>query len=270
MTELLDLFKEALAYPTKDYKALLIFGVIFLVANLSSVFAAWNIELNGGILALLGIVSILLYFVTEGYILSVLKESINFNDEVPALDIVANFIDGLKLLIVQIVYYIIPTIIVLIVGWLSGTYSAVMNIVEYMGQDVANTTVNATAMVNTVPQEYWTALFAGLIITVIVAMILYIIFGLLLEIAMCRLAKYDSIGEAIDFKEVIGDIKEIGIGRYIGWYVILLVISIVLGLILGFITAIPYIGVLIAFLVGAPFIALFGSRALGTLYSDAE
>jgi hypothetical protein len=265
-----DLFKEALVYPTKDYKALLILGVLFLIANLSSVFVAWQIDLNGGILAILGIISILLYFVTEGYILSVIKEALNNGDDIPALDIVTNFVDGLKLLVVQIVYYIIPTIIVLIVGWLSGTYSAVFKIVEYVGEDVANTTVNATTMVNTVPQEYWSALFTGLLITCIVAIILYIIFGLLLEIAMCRLAKYDSIGEAINFKEIIGDIKEIGVGRYIGWYVILLIIAIVLGFILGLITAIPYIGVLIAFLVGAPFIALFGSRALGKLYSDAE
>ena len=270
MTGLLDLFKEALVYPTKDYKALLIFGVIFLITNLSSVFAAWDIELNNGILALLGLISFLLYFVTEGYIISVVRESINLKDEIPALDIVANFIDGLKLLVVEIVYYIIPTIIVLIVGWLSGTFSAIMDIVAYVGEDVTNTTVNATTMINTVPQEYWSALFTGLIITCIVAMILYIIFGLLLEIAMCRLAKYDSIGEALNFKEVIGDIKEIGVGRYIGWYILLLIIIIVLGFILGLITAISYIGILIAFLVCAPFISLFASRALGTLYSDAE
>ena len=29
MTGLMDLFKEALEYPTKDFKALLIFGVSF-------------------------------------------------------------------------------------------------------------------------------------------------------------------------------------------------------------------------------------------------
>ena len=270
MTGLVDLFKEALVYPTKDYKALLIFGVIFLVANLSTVLTAWNIQINGTVIALLGIVSIILYFVTEGYILSVIKESINLGDDIPALDIVANLIDGLKLLVVQIVYYIIPTIIVLIVGWLSGTYSAVFKIVEYVGNDLANTTVNATTLVNTVPQEYWTSLIAGLMITGIVAMILYIIFGLLLEIAMCRLAKYDSIGEAINIKEVIGDIKEIGVGRYIAWYIILIIACIVLGFIIGLFTAIPYLGVIIAFLVCAPFIALFASRALGKLYSDAE
>ena len=64
MTGLIDLFKEALVYPTKDYKALLIFGVIFLVANLSSVFTAWEIELNSGILGLLALISLILYFVT--------------------------------------------------------------------------------------------------------------------------------------------------------------------------------------------------------------
>ena len=270
MTGLIDLFKEALTYPTKDYKALLIFGVIFLVANLTSVFAAWGIQINAAVIELLGIVSLILYFVTEGYILSVLKESINFSDEIPALDIFANLVDGLKLLVVEIVYYIIPAILVLIVGWLSGTFSAAMNIVNYVGQDVTNTTLNATDLVNTIPQEYWAALITGLAITALFAMVLFIIFGLLLEIAMCRLAKYDSIKEALRIKEVIGDIQEIGVGRYIGWYILLVVICIVLGFILGLITAIPYVGILIAFLIGAPFIALFGARALGTLYSDAE
>ena len=52
MTSLIDLFKEALVYPTKDYKALVIFGVIFLIANLSSVLIASNIEINGSVISL--------------------------------------------------------------------------------------------------------------------------------------------------------------------------------------------------------------------------
>ena len=139
MTSLIDLFKEALVYPTKDYKALVIFGVIFLIANLSSVLIAWNIEINGSVISLLAIVSLILYFVTEGYILSVLKETINHGDEIPALNILENFIDGLKLLVVQIVYYIIPTIIVLLVGWVSGTYSAFAEILAFIGNTVSDT-----------------------------------------------------------------------------------------------------------------------------------
>ena len=269
MTGLMDLFKEALEYPTKDFKALLIFGVIFLISSLSSVLTSWGIEIPGSALALLGLISFVLYFVYEGYILSVLRESIPLKDEIPALDIVANFIDGLKLLVVQIVYYIIPAIITLIIGWITGTFSAVFNIVNYVGQDLTNTTINATTAANSVPAEYWSALFTGLLITAIIGMILFIIFGLLLNIAMCRLAKYDDIGEALNFKEVIEDIKEIGIARYIGWYILLLVICIVLGLITGLVASIPYIGILISLLVCTPFIALFGSRALGALYNDS-
>ena len=269
MIGLLDLFKEALVYPTKDYKALLIFGVIFLLANLTSVFAAWEFEVNATLIALFGLISLILYFVTEGYILSVLKESINFKDEIPALNIGDNFVDGLKLLVVQIVYYILPTIIVLLIGWISGTYSSMVDIINFVGNHVSDT-VDPSMALNIVPQELWAPLFTGLAITGIFAIILFIIFGLLLEIAMCRLAKYGDIGEALNFKEVIEDIKKIGIGRYIEWYILLLIFSIVLGFVLGLITAIPYIGVLIAFLVCGPFIALFGSRALGTLYGDAE
>ena len=93
MTGLMDLFKEALEYPTKDFKALLIFGVIFLISSLSSVLTSWGIEIPGSALALLGLISFVLYFVYEGYTLSVLRESIDLKDEIPALDIVANFID---------------------------------------------------------------------------------------------------------------------------------------------------------------------------------
>ena len=270
MTGLIDNFKEALVYPTKDYKALLILGVIFIFTGLSSIAAAWQIELNATTLSIFGLISFIVSFIIQGYIISVMRESINLNDEIPALDIANNFVDGIKYLVVEIVYYIIPAILVLIVGWLSGTFSAVLNIVEYVGEDVANTTVNATALVNSIPEDYWAALFSGLVITAIFAMILFIIFGLLLQIAMCRLAKYDSIGEALNIKEVIGDIKEIGIGKYIAWYILILIIIMVLAIIMGIISAIPYIGVILGLLVFAPFIALFVSRSIATLYSEAQ
>ena len=175
----------------------------------------------------------------------------------------------MKLLVVQIVYYIIPTIIVLLVGWVSGTYSAFAEILAFIGNTVSDT-VDPSMAISAVPQDLWAPLFTGLAITGIVAIILYIIFGLLLEIAMCRLAKYGDIGEAINFKEVIADIQAIGIGRFIAWFIILFICALVLGFVLGIITAIPFIGILIAFLVGAPFIALFGARSLGNLYADEE
>ena len=142
-------------------------------------------------------------------------------------------------------------------------------VLAFIGNTISDT-VDPSMAISAVPQDLWAPLFTGLAITGIVAIILYLIFGLLLEIAMCRLAKYGDIGEAINFKEVIADIQAIGIGRFIAWFIILFICALVLGFVLGIITAIPYIGVLVAFLVGAPFIALFGARALGNLYADAE
>ena len=91
-----------------------------------------------------------------------------------------------------------------------------------------------------------------------------------MEIAMCRLAKYDNIGEALNFREVIEDIKKIGLGRYIGWYVLVIIICIILGIFMGIINCIPYIGILVGLLFISPFISLFVARSLGTLYSEVE
>lgn len=270
MTGLIDILKEALAYPTKDFKALVIFGVIFLLANLTSVAVAWKIQVNTTLIGIFALITFIIYFITLGYLLSVLKETINFDDSIPALNIAQNFTDGIKVFIIQIIYYIVPTIIVLLVGWLSGTYSTVIKIVRYMGQDITNTTVSASTGFAAIPQEHLAALITGLAITVIVALILYIIFGLLLEIAVCRLAKYDDIGDAVNIKEVIADIQKITLGRYLGWYIILFIIALVFGFVLGVIIAIPYIGILIAFLILVPYISLVRIRSLGLIYSEVE
>lgn len=270
MKSLTDIFKGALEYPLQDYNILLVLGVIFLVSNLSSILINWNMNPGVVVLGILGLVSIILYFVVQGYSLSVIKQTVEGSDTVPPFNFPLNLIDGLKLLVVEIVYYIIPAILVIIIGFLTGTFSSIMNIVNYIGQQTTSTSLNATQVAQTIPTEYVTALFTGLTITVVIALILFIIFGLLLEIAMCRLAKYGTIGEAINFGEVIGDIKEIGLGRYIAWYVLLILITLVFSFVIALITAVPYIGIIVSFLICAPFIALFGSRALGNLYSDAR
>ena len=270
MSSLIDLFKEALFYPTKDYKALLIFGLIFIIADLQSIFRSWHINVNPSMIAICGFITFIFYFVIQGYLLSALRETINSSDEIPSLSILSNFMDGLQLLVVKIVYYILPTIFVLFVGWASGTFSSLMKIVRLVGRDVVNTTVNATAMAHSVPHEYYVALFNGLMITGAVAFILYILFELLTEIAKCRLAKYNEMGEALKIKEVFADIKTIGVGRFIVWYLALVIITLLFAFIIRFVSAIPYVGILIAFLIGTPFIALFGARALGNLYNNVD
>ena len=133
--------------------------------------------------------------------------------------------------------------------------------------DPANAT-QANLVMQSIPQEAWNGLFTALAITGIIAIILFVIFGLFAEIAVCRLAKYDSFGEAFNFKEIYADLREIGILKVIGFIIVLAIIVFIIGLIIALITAIPYVGIIIACLVGNSFILLFSDRALGLLYSQ--
>ena len=130
------------------------------------------------------------------------------------------------------------------------------------------TAADVNLIFSTVPSSVWDSLFAGIAITAIIALILFIIFGIFELIAECRLAKYDSLGEAFSFGEIFSDIKEIGILRLFAFLIVLWLIACVIGLIGALITAIPYIGIIIAALVVYPFILLYANRALGLLYSD--
>ncbi|MCQ2964295.1 MAG: DUF4013 domain-containing protein, partial [archaeon] len=93
----------------------------------------------------------------------------------------------------------------------------------------------------------------------------------------CRLAKTGSIKDALSWSGITGDIKAIGAGRLVAWYILLviivLVISFIVGIIAGLIALIPVVGIIISVIIltflFAPFLVLFGARAMGLLYADA-
>ena len=277
MTGLIDIFKEAIIYPISNIIVLLTIGALLLVSNIPSLLFSYGIDLSPSIVGIFGIIALVVAVLLSGYTLSVIRDAIDMNVSIPKLDFAKNFVDGIKAIVLEIIYYIIPTIIVAIVFFISGAPNSIMKILSFFAENEAllNQTLNSTGAVNTqifqmIPQEYIVGLINGLAITAIVAIILYLIFGLLYEIALCRLAKYDTLTEGLRFGEVIKDIRTIGIGKYIGWYILLIIITVVLSLVVALITAIPYIGVIISYLLCAPFIFLFASRALGLLYIEAD
>ena len=101
-----------------------------------------------------------------------------------------------------------------------------------------------------------------------IAIILFVIFGLFLEIGICRLAKYDSMGEAFSFGQIWSDLKEIGIFKVLGFIIVLSIICSLIGIVIGVVSAIPFVGALVATLVVRPFMLLFSNRAVGLLYSE--
>lgn len=141
--ELGEIFSDALMYPLQNIKALIIYvilGIILGIATAGTVGAiSASVALNN-VLAALGsgiigiIIAVLLGFMIYGYELDIVKYGINREDRGPEIDFIRQFINGVKLFVVHIVYFIIPIIIGAILAiffqhWLSGLITAILVII---------------------------------------------------------------------------------------------------------------------------------------------
>ena len=188
---ILDIFKDALEYSAQDWKTLVILGVIALFSFL-----------------------LLPIFLITGYNYRVINTAvngvINGRDPLPGFDdLVAMFVDGVKLVVVQIAYMIIPIAIFLVViaisSQLSGGWALVLVVI-------------------------------GFLIALIVGIIAY----LMLQIGVCHMIYNDGqLSKAFAFSEIKEIIDEIGwfdcILTYVGLVIITCVISTVVSTIIGFV-----------------------------------
>lgn len=239
---ILDIYKDALEYSAKDWKTLVILGVIALFSFL-----------------------LLPAFLITGYNYRVINNAvhgiINGRDPLPEFnDIIDMFVDGVKVVIVQIVYLIIPVIIFFIFAIIAGNLSGF---------------ASAAVMV------------IGCLLTLVVG----IASCLMCQMGLCHMAYHDgAFSKAFDIKELKEVISEIGwfecILTYVGLIIITLVIAFVVTAIIGLIFTVFglsgfalgvdaggvfALGVILnwlvtIFLVG-PYLSIFNSRSIGLLYT---
>lgn len=187
------------------------------------------------------IATILLGIPLMGYIMKVLRGT------KPAPEVEdwgTLFVDGIKYIIVKIIYAI-PIIIVgfLVLG--AAFITAISG--------------NVTAM---------TGAIAGMIAGVLIILILAIIIVLFEIIGMVRFARTGSIGEAFNFTAILATIGKIGWVSYIIALIVFLVVAFVIGIIIAIITMIPILGWIIYFCLIAP-MAIFFARYICLLYDSA-
>jgi hypothetical protein len=158
------------------------------------------------------------------------------------------FIDGIKLLIVGLIY----TIPVLIIGTvLIGSTGLALFL-----SAVKLPSVDPGAIIG-----FLAAILVGAIILVIVAVII----GLIVATAGVRFARTNSYGEAFNFSAIFTHIGRIGWLTYITSLVLMVII---VGLIKVICLSIPFIGILLLLIV-APFTGIFSARYLTLLYDNA-
>ncbi len=256
--EIFEILKNSIRYPFTDIKTFLIIGVLFFASFISN-FPGTFLK-NEFMVIVGGIVSLIITIIVIGYELDVLKFGIELKDELPSIDIKRNLKNGIKLFIVDIIYYFIPLVVITIALFIfTGIAATKVTNLEFVGN------VTPVDLLNTILTPDFAA---SIIIVAIVLIIMCIMFSLLALMGQSRLAKTGSIDDAIRFGKSYRDLKEIGVGKTLALIILLYILILVIFLIMAVISLIPVIGIIIAFIVGDTFIAFVQYRAFGLLYSE--
>jgi len=263
-----EIIVDSIKYPISDYRKFLIFCALIILMSLSIVLPSYGVK-NGTLAIILSLVTLIVLFVVAGYLVGIIKSGIESEDTLPDFDYAKNFVIGVKAIILDIIYFIIPLILAIIVASATGLFTSFTEIVRIGIDSVANETTNMTTIIAAVPKSIMNTFTNSLSITLIVAIISFIIFSLLAFTAIVRLAKFESGTEGIRFKEILKDMRKIGFLKIIITLIVIYIIVLALVFVISLIGLIPYIGVFIGIFVALPFTLLFLYRAIGLLYADA-
>ena len=233
MASITDCVVEGLKYPFNDIKKLLGLGILFVIFDLISMcFTLKTVDVtrmivdtlektnatastlsysqlpNGDIYLAIAIliVGFLVALFIMGYQYNVISFSINRKDDLPGFgDIVGMFIKGVKYFLVSIVYAI-PSMIVAFLAILVTNNSSLWPVI------------------------------------MIISVLLMVISYFLLIMALNNMVAHDSIKKAFDFNEIIGNISNLGWGKYIGTVIftviVFMIINIAIGIVMSFLTVI--------------------------------
>lgn len=275
--EIMDIIKEAFIFPSNNLEKLAIYIVLTFVLGLivaggviTTVAGVNNSSVYLILAAILFIISIIVALIISGYQLAILKSGIDLDDEAPSFDWKNDLITGIKLIIVNIVYMIIPAIIVGIVALITNLPGNMVKASQEVAANSANVTAiaNSTAPVVANISDATAAAFASsFAITAIVGLILVVIFAFFLTMGQSRLANTGSLGEALNIPEAARDISRIGVGKVIAVVLLIIVVIGVIQAVLGYVYGqVPQLSLLS--IIVTPYLAFFSQRAYGLLYSD--
>ena len=271
-----EIIKDAFLFPTKHsgryaiYLLLTSLAVLFTFGGiLTYAFGIINSVnyLTGGIYV---IIALLIACIIAGYHINVIKSGINLEDKVPVFKLYEDFMTGFDNLVVLLFYFLIPAIIVILVGYDTKLFANIIAVgqeiilqifnVYIMGESV-NIAVNAIS-------HALNNFLGSLVITITAAFFLFIIFSFLQSLGEARLANTGSLKEALNIFESAKDIKKIGIFKVI---LSLALVSVIIGGIELVITIIfnhnPFLESTFIILI-TPYFVLVTKRAIGLLYSN--
>ena len=275
--EITEIIKEAFIFPSQNLEKLAIYIVLTFVLALLAVFGVITalLGINDGsfyfvltfIFLILGIIVAL---IITGYQVGVLKSGIDHDESAPSLELKNDFITGLKMLAVNIVYFIIPAIVGWIMVFITNIPGQIMDIVQKTAVSHANATAvagSSSTVVTGVSDAAIASLTGSITVSALVTLVVFIIFAFLQAMGESRLANTGDLGEAINIPEAFRDITRIGVGKVLAVILLIVIIILVIQAILGYLYGqIPYLSIL--GIIVTPYLAFFSQRAIGLLYSE--
>lgn len=273
--EITEIIKEAFIFPSNDLAKLAVYIALGFVTAILTILGIvfFAIGLSDSIIfAFIGVIlfiaALAVGFILSGYQLSIIKSGIDRDENVPSFQWKENLITGIKYLVVCIVYFIIPAIVVLIVGGITNLYGLSSEVFYKMMYASINAPANATVVAEKiVPQSTLVGLGNAMIITGIVAFVLFLIFMFIQTMGESRLANTGSLGDALNIPEAFKDIGRIGWGKVIAVVILIFLVTAVINIIISGLNS--YIsGIGIISIVVTPYLMFFAARATGLLYSD--
>ena len=253
---IMDIMNDSLRYPVSDWKKFLIFGIIVVFSSLFSI----TLSLGTDDLTL-AFASLFLGFIigllVKGYFFRIIKSSLTSEDELPEFNAWGGmFKDGIKVLVVGLVYLIIPAFLILILAFF---------VLEMFG----NMILNLGGTLST------SATFGFSLEFLVLIPILYILLIVPVTLmAMANMACNDSkLGSAFKFREIFRKIRNMGWKNLVIWYItaglpflILLVICIGTAFLFNLITL--KLWSLLISLIAATYLYTYVARSSGLFYNS--
>ena len=179
------------------------------------------------------------------------------------------FVDGLKLLVVQVIY-LAPVILLFILAFIP-MISTLATSGVFSQEFASMTDSQSERWLDSHPELISELLFAGgfMALLIVIAIILAIIITLFSFLGMVRFARSDSISEAFNFPEILAHIRRIGWINYVIALITITIIGFIFSMILNFFSIIPVIGPVVGLIVMVvlyvPFL-LFSGRFSALVY----
>ena len=208
------------------------------------------------------IVSLIIFPFILGYIVR------TYRGEKPAPELEewgSMFIDGLKLLVVELIYAA-PVILLILIAFLPFISTLVTS--GILSQDVAVMTDTQVEQFISFHPEILSSL-ATMIVLIIIAVILALIIAVFSFIESVRFARTGSIDEGFNFSAILTTIRKIGWINYLLALIVIGVAGVMYGILMNLVMMIPFIGSIIWFFLYPPFI-IFGSRYASLVYDEGE